>query len=120
MVNQPISPTTVLTQLERNLNHILHNPLTSPDLAQWAETQQLILLEGDLRDDFSTTVQFLRDVLADITVQWECLISQDHEQYHSCEILQFPSQWLIEWLLQVESRLSSSVNTNSGKLSSLP
>lgn len=80
MVNQLKSPISVLSKLEQNFNDTLHHLLTSADLAQWADTQQWILLEGQFRDDQSSTAQFLREILTDINLQWECLIGQHHEK----------------------------------------
>jgi hypothetical protein len=103
MVNQLKSPTSVLTKLEQNLKDTLHHLLTSADLAQWTDTQQWIFLEGQFRDDRSSTAQVLRELLTDISLQWECLIGQQHEKQLPLETVEFPSQWLTEWLIQIQS-----------------
>ncbi|MDJ0899622.1 MAG: hypothetical protein QNJ55_12500 [Xenococcus sp. MO_188.B8] len=103
MVNQIKSTISILTKLEQNLKDTLHHLITSADLAQWADTQQWILLEGEFRDDQSSTAQLLREILIDINLQWECLIGQHHENQLTLETAQFPSQWLTEWLAQIQS-----------------
>jgi hypothetical protein len=91
----------MLTKLEQNLKDTLHHHLTSADLAQWADTQQWILLEGQLRGDRSSIAEFLRELLTDISLQWECLIGQQHEKHLPLETVEFPSQWLTEWLMEI-------------------
>ena len=103
MVNQIKSPISILIKLEQNLRNTLHHLLNSADLAQWADTQQWLLLEGEFRDDQSSTAQLLRELLSDINLQWECLVGQHHEKQLPPETVQFPSQWLTEWLTQIQS-----------------
>lgn len=104
MVNQIKLPISILTKLEQNLQDTLHYFLPSADLTKWTDTQQWLLLEGEFRDDQSSTAQLLRELITDINLQWECLIGQHYEkQLAPLETVQFPSQWLTEWLAQIQS-----------------
>ncbi|MEM9272153.1 MAG: toll/interleukin-1 receptor domain-containing protein [Cyanobacteria bacterium P01_F01_bin.143] len=119
MVNQIKSPISILTNLEQNLKDTLHHILTSADFAQWADTQQWLFLEGEFRNDQSSTAQFLRELFTDINLQWECLIGQHHEKQLPSETVQFPSQWLTEWLTQIQSNKankSAIMNNSTEKL----
>lgn len=62
-------------------------------------------MEGDYRGDRSPEANQLRETLADITLQWESLVGNLHEQSNVYANLnpEFPSEWTRHWLEQVQS-----------------
>jgi hypothetical protein len=88
-----------LAALQQYLNH----QLTSQQLVQITETLLESLLEGDYRSEQAIASIQLREILADITAQWECLQGNLRESSASIHSPEFPAEWIDDWLTQIDA-----------------
>jgi len=86
------------TALQQYLNH----QITSRQLIQIAETLHESLLEGEYRNERAIAFLQLRDILSDITAQWECLLGNLHHE-QAPQPPEFPPEWVHHWLQQINS-----------------
>jgi hypothetical protein len=82
--------------LEQYLNH----QLGSLQLIQITENLLYSLLEGEYRNEQAIDFIQLREILSDITTQWECLLGNLHDQQNSLSI-ELPREWVENWLKQI-------------------
>ena len=87
------------------LHQLADRTLTSQQFVAIAETLYWSLLEGEYRTDDSRKAHQLRETLADITAQWECLLGDWHTTHPNTaiEFPEFPSEWVNHWLTQIQS-----------------
>jgi hypothetical protein len=74
----PIAASVVQSAVN-SLRQLNDRTLTSRQFVAIAEQLYWSLLEGEYRRDRSPQANQLRETLADITIQWECLLSSQHE-----------------------------------------
>ncbi|MEG3893791.1 hypothetical protein QT973_25710 [Microcoleus sp. Z1_A1] len=88
--------------------------LTSKSMATWSDEKYWFLMEGGGKDDETTEADFLRDILSDVTAQWECLISNIHEEsgVEAVASAKFPEEWIVEWLSRVKQFLKPVESAN--------
>lgn len=100
----PISNSVVQTSVN-SLSQLADRTLTSQQFAAIAEALYWSLLEGEYRTDDSRQAHQLREILADITAQWECLLGDWHPTVPktAIEFPEFPSEWVHHWLTQIQS-----------------
>jgi hypothetical protein len=77
-----------------SLQQLLDRQIATYRLVQLAEQYQWELLEGQYKNDRSSNALHLRQILSDITAQWEC---------RSPDLEAFPTEWLDHWLTQLQS-----------------
>lgn len=70
-------------------------------MATWAEEQYWLLMEGERKDDDTLEAEFLRDILADVMAQWECLLADVYYQKGKTATAEFPQEWIADWKSQV-------------------
>jgi hypothetical protein len=68
-----------------------------------AEQLYWSLLEGKYQGDRTPTANQLRETLSDITAQWEMLLGNLHDQHPLASLPEFPSEWVQQWLEQIQS-----------------
>jgi hypothetical protein len=120
MVNTPITflpPQQLQQTLVQRLGQLAQHQLTSHAFVQWAEAQHWQLLEGIYKNNQTPLAQMLRETLADILLQWDCLQAHQHEiaQNGQVPIVEFPNPWLTTWLNQIQPTPEipmSSINFN--------
>lgn len=77
------------------LHQLLDRQITTAQLVQFAETVYWELLEGRYSSDRSPQALHLRQILSDITAQWECRSPNSPAE--------FPTEWIDHWLTQLQS-----------------
>ncbi len=110
----PISA-SVIQSTVNSLRQLSDRTLTSQQFVAMAERLYWSFLEGEYRNDDSSPANQLREILADITTQWECLLSSQHETpgktpNHPPE---FPSEWVQRWLEQIQHFEANSMAESS-------
>lgn len=101
------STALILTSLIQTTVNSLHQLgdriLTSQQFVAIAEGLYWALLEGEYRSDRSSQAHQLRATLADITAQWEILLSNQHETNGTLSTSpEFPPEWVKLWLEQIQ------------------
>lgn len=98
MVDTHTNPATISSLhsiVLNSLQQLLDRQITTPQLVQLAEHYYWELLEGQHCNDHSSQALHLRQILADITVQWECRSPDNPEE--------FPTEWIHHWLTQLHA-----------------
>jgi hypothetical protein len=85
------------------LQQYLNHQLTSHQLIQIAETLLESLLEGEYRHEQAIAFIQLRDILSDITAQWESLLGNLHQGSTPTQPPEFPPEWIHQWLTQINA-----------------
>ncbi|MDX2245091.1 MAG: hypothetical protein NW224_30810 [Leptolyngbyaceae cyanobacterium bins.302] len=99
----PIS-SSVIQSTFNSLRQLADRTLTSQQFVAIAEGLYWALLEGEYRSDRSAPANQLRETLADITAQWEILLSNQHETNETLGTSpEFPPKWVQLWLEQIQS-----------------
>ena len=100
-----ITPTaaSVIQTTVNSLHQLGERTLTSQQFIAMAEALYWSLLEGEYRTDDSCQSNQLREVLADITAQWESLLGNQHETNGTLGIFpEFPPEWVQLWSEQIQ------------------
>ena len=101
---------TILKELEKLLENRKKRNISSDFLVNWADKQYYYLTEGDGENNNSNLAQLLRDILYDISAQWECLQANNYNEYG--EVLftldQFPDDLINHWFKILSSTVSKS------------
>ncbi|MBO1350475.1 MAG: hypothetical protein EBE86_025255 [Hormoscilla sp. GUM202] len=96
---------SIIKNLQTMLDRVKSHSLGSESLATWAEEQYWLLMEGERKDDDTLEAEFLRDILADVMAQWECLLADVYYQKGKTATAEFPQEWIADWKSQVNSCL---------------
>lgn len=99
----PIS-NSVIQRTVNSLRQLSDRTLTSQQFVAIAEGLYWLLLEGEFRNDDSAQANQLREVLADITAQWEILLGNQHQTNKTLMVAspEFPPEWVKHWLEQIQ------------------
>jgi hypothetical protein len=97
----------LVRELYKLLAKVKSHTLTSKLLAAWTQEYYWQLMEGEGNSDETPAAEFLRDVLADVTAQRECLLGNLHDEagIEALSAAEFPPELIADWLLQVEQFL---------------
>jgi hypothetical protein len=99
----PIAASVVQSAVN-SLRQLSSRSLTTQQFVAIAELLYWSLLEGEYRHDHSSQAHQLREIFADITTQWECLVSRLHETTPTIPARspEFPPEWVHHWLQQIQ------------------
>lgn len=108
MVESPI----IVKDLQTMLEQVKSNSVGSESLATWGEEQYWSLMEGERKDEDRPEADFLRNILADVMAQWECLLADVYHQEGKTATAEFPQEWIADWKSQLHKSSSQSREQN--------
>jgi phage-related protein len=98
-----------LQELKYRLAQVADRSSSGQDLVDWSDERHWDLLEGSEADDETAEADFLREILYDITMQWECLVANVHST-----AVEFPDSFIQEWLSEVQEYMDKSYSIKAG------
>ncbi len=90
---------TILKELKKLLENRNKGHISSDFLVNWSEQKYYYLNEGAGENNHSNLAELLRDILYDISVQWECLQANNYDEYGKplFTVDQFPDDLINYW-----------------------
>ncbi|MEG3437921.1 hypothetical protein V0288_12405 [Pannus brasiliensis CCIBt3594] len=89
-----------LRELKNRLERLADRASDSKAVVDWSDEQHWELLEGVEAENTTEEADFLRELLYDIGLQWECLVANARST-----AVEFPEDLIQAWLSEIQRSL---------------